>query len=235
MKGQLSFKGSSKKKIETIRREKTENCKVICICSVTSSIHVLVPLLKVLNRLGTVQVISEDKSVMLLSPTMESTFSLGDIHVELSDELVMLSERTKESFKEFDYNILITHDFLPDCKIDKYIMLTRRHHFREQIDTIENRYTPILSILNPQGLTKEEREHEIETIYVNERLLPLPPFAICQDYLSTLFMGVGKREFRINEKITTFVVEALNGIEQCTKSHIKGILLERGELFVSPS
>lgn len=235
MKGQLSFKGNAKKKIETIRREKTENCKVICLCSVTSSVHVLVPILKVLNRLGTVQVLSEDKSTMLLSPTMESRFTLGDVHVELVEDLIMLDDETKNSFKEFDYNVLITNDFLPDCNIDKYIILNRRHHFRDQIDSVEKRYTPIMSVHNPQGLTTEERKHEEEVVYVNERLLPLPSFAISQDYLSTLLMGVGKKEFRVNEKIVTFIVEALNGIDECTRMHIKKILLERSDLFVSPS
>lgn len=231
----LSFKGNTKKKIETVRKQKTKDCKVICVCSATSSIHVLVPLVKVLNRLGTVQIISEDKSATLLSPTMESMFTVGDIRVELSDELYMLDDQTKESFKEFDYNILVTHDYLPDCNVDKYIMLSRRHHFRNQIESIEHRYTPIMSVFNPRVLTKEERLAEEETIYVNERLLPLPSFAVCQDYLDTLLMGVGKKEFRVNEKIVSFVVEALNGIDECTKVHIRKILQERGELFVSTS
>ncbi|MFF2798089.1 hypothetical protein, partial [Lysinibacillus xylanilyticus] len=192
---QLSFRGSAKKKIETVRREKTEHCRVICICSVTSSIHVLVPLLKVLSRLGTVQVISEDKSVMLLSPTMESSFVIGDIHVKQSDELILMEDEVVETFKDFNYNILITQDFLPSCNIDKFIMLTRRHHYRNQITSIEDRYTPILSVVNPQGLTKEERAKEEETVYVNERLLPAPSYAVSEDYLSTLLGGVGKREF----------------------------------------
>jgi len=223
----------NKKKIDIIRREKTTKCKVICICSLTSTVHVLIPLLKVLNRLGTVQVISEDKSTMLLHPQLDSTFTLGDIRVEMVDELVMLPDETIESFKEYDYNIVITHDFLPEFNIDKYIILNRRHHFREQIDTVEKRYTPIFSVYDEKGLSKEERVAEKDIVYVNERLLPLPSFAVSQDYLNSLLMGIGKKEFRVNEKIVTFMVEALNGIEECTKAHIKRILLERGELFVS--
>lgn len=231
----LSFKGNSKKKIELIRNEKTKNCKVICICSLTSTVHVLFPILKVLNRLGTVQVISEDKSTMLLSPSMETKFTLGDISVEIVDEIILLDQDQKDSFKEFDYNILITHDFLPDCDVDKFIMLNRRHHYREQIDTPKKRYTPIMSVVNLQKLTKEDRLREKETVYVNERLLPLPPFAIVQDYLIALLEGVGKREFKVNDKIVNFTVECLNGIDECTKAHIKAILFERGELFVSPN
>lgn len=233
MKGQLSFKGNTKKKIESVRRLKTENCKIICVCSITSSIHVLIPLVKVLNRLGTVQIISEDTSTMLLSPTMESSFQLGDVHVQVVEELVMIEDDVKASFKEYDYNVLITQDFLPDVDIDKYIMLSRRHHFRDQIDSIEKRYTPILSVFNSVSLTTEERRKEEEVVYVNERLLPLPSFAVSEDYLASLLMGVGSKEYRVNQKIVMFIVEVLTGIEECTKNHIRQILLEKGELFVS--
>lgn len=199
----------------------------------TSTIHILVPILKVLNRLGTVQVISEDKSTMLLTDEVNSTFEVGDIKVEMVDEIIMLSDETTDTFKEYNYNIIITHDFLPDFNIDKFIILNRRHHFREQIDTVEKRYTPIFSVFDSKVLKKEEREKEKEIIYVNERLIDIPPYAVCQDYLSTLMMGVGKKEFRVNTKLVNFVTEALNGIEGCTKQHIKRILMERGELFVS--
>ena len=232
MRGKPTVK-SSKKKIDVIRRQKTEKCQVICICSMTSTIHILVPILKVLNRLGNVQIISEDKSTMLLTDEVNSTFEVGDIKVEMVDEIIMLSDETTDTFKEYNYNIIITHDFLPDFNIDKFIILNRRHHFREQIDTVEKRYTPIFSVFDSKVLKKEEREKEKEVVYVNERLIDIPPYAVCQDYLSTLMMGVGKKEFRVNAKLVNFVTEALNGIEGCTKQHIKRILMERGELFVS--
>lgn len=224
---------ASKKKIDVIRRQKTEKCQVICICSMTSTIHVLVPILKVLNRLGTVQVISEDKSTMLLSDEINSTFEVGDIRVELIDEIIMLPDEVIDTFKEYNYNIIITHDFLPDFNIDKFIILNRRHHFREQIDTVEKRYTPIFSAFDGKVLKKDEREKEKEVVYVNERLIDIPPYAVCQDYLNTLMMGVGSKDFRVNTKLINFVTEALNGIEGCTKQHIKRILMERGEMFVS--
>lgn len=228
-------KATKKKKIEVIKKRKTEKCRTICICSVTSTIHVLVPILKVLSRLGTVNVISEDKSTQLLSPTLETNFKIGDIRVEMVDELFDLPEETLELFKEYDYNIIITTDFLPDCDIDKYIILNRRHHFRTQIDTTDKRYIPIFSVYDMKPLTKEQRVHEQEVVYVNEKLMKLPPFVICEDYLSTLLMGVGKKEFRVNGKVMEFITNALEGIDGCTKVHIKRILTERGELFVSPN
>lgn len=226
-------KAAKKKKIEVIKKRKTEKCRNICICSVTSTVHVLVPMLKVLSRLGTVNVLSEDKSTVLLSKNMDTNFRIGDIRVEMIDELFDIPEESLELFKEYDYNIIITTDFLPDCEIDKYIILNRRHHFRTQIDTTEKRYTPIFSAYDMKALTKEEREREQETVYVNEKLMKLPPFAVCEDYLSTLLMGVGNKELRVNGKLIDFVTNALEGIDGCTKMHIKRILMERGELFAS--
>lgn len=231
----LKFGTTKKKKIEAVRNQKTRDCRLICICSLTSTIHILVPMLKVLNRLGTVQVISEDKSVMLLSKELESEFELGDINVMVTEDIVMLDDDVMHSIKEYDYSILITQDFLPELNFDKYIMLNRRHHFRDQIQSAQKRYTPIFSVFNQKGLKKEIIEQEKERIYVNERLVELPSFAITEDYLSSLMIGQVEHDYKVNTKITNFIIETLNGIEGCQKSHIRSILLERGELFVSPN
>ena len=231
----LTFKGKNKKKIDVIRRKKNKLCRVICICSVTSSVHVLVPILKVLNRLGTVQVLSQDKSTMLLHPELETDFELGDIHLHMVEEVALLGEDEFKTFKEYDYNVIITNDFLPDCEVDKFIILNRRHYFRAQIDTPKKRYTPIMSVFNPTKLPREIVIQEKETIYVNERLVTLPSFAVCEPYLNNLFTDLGSKNYLIDSKVVAFVVACLDGIEDCTKRHITAILRERGELFVDPN
>ena len=224
-----------KKKIEQVRKDRTANCRNIYICSYTSTLHIVVPLIKVLHRLGTVQVISEDKSISLISPQGEQAFRIGDISVEVTDEPLILGSVPFDSLQQFNYNIIISNEFLAlgEFKVDKFIILNRRHHFREQIESPEDRYVPMVSVFNPKLYDKPKLEEERGQVYVNEKLLPLPSFSNAEQGLSALEHGYGTREFKFNSAVVGFIVDCLDGIEGCDKTLIRRILLERGEMFVS--
>jgi hypothetical protein len=228
----LRSRRPDKAKTELVKAEKTEHCRTICICSVTSSLHVLVPLLKCLAKLGSVQVVSEDKSILLLSENMTPIFERGDIFFRYEEEISLIEEFHLD---DYHYNVIITHEFLPIVEVDKYIMLNNRHYFREQFDSIEQKYIPIMSVFNPGGLSKEEIKKEKDSVYVNEVLVPAPSYASVESSINVLLMQVGKQELRFDSRIMNFVVESLSGIDGCTKSHIKQCLMEKGETFASLS
>lgn len=221
-----------KAKTETVRVEKTEHCRTICVCSVTSSIHVLIPIIKCLSRLGTVQVISEDKSILLLSENMTPVFERGDIMFKYEEEISLVEDFNLD---DYNYNVIITQEFLPLVEVDKYIMLNNRHYFREQFGDVEQKYIPIMSVFNQTGLSKEEIKREKDTVYVNEVLIPSPSFTASEPLMNVLLMQVGKQELKFDSRIMNFVVESLNGINGCTKNHIKQCLMEKGETFASLS
>lgn len=224
-----------KKKIETVRKERTLNCRNIYICSFSSTLHLVVPLIKVLHRLGTVQVISEDKSITLISPELEQDFNIGDVKVTVVDEPLIMGNVEFDSLQQFNYNIIISNEFLTlgQFKVDKFVMLNRRHHFREQIETAEDRYIPMVSVFNPKLYEKGELEEEKARIYVNERLIPAPNYVSVESALDALAHGHGKKEFRFHSSVVDFIAQTLDGIEGCDKPQIKRILAERGEMFVS--
>lgn len=217
---------------EQIKERKTENCRVICLCSSTSTLHIAIPIIKCLSKLGTVQVITEDKSLLLLSKEMNSSFRIGDIFFRHVEELSLMEGMDLD---DYHYNLLITQEFLPVVEADKYIMLNNRHHFRSQFDNVEMKYIPISSVLNPQGLSREDIKWEKANVFVNETLTPAPSYASVEQHLNTVLMQKGDQELKFDGRIVNFVVELLAGIDRCTKSHIRQCLMERGDTFASTS
>lgn len=212
-----------KSKVDVIREELNEKCQVICICSLTSTLHVTSALIRVLSKLGTVQVISEDKSVKLLSNELLDTFTYDDVSVKVVDSVIM--EEDYIDFESYNYTLLITNSDVPTVNIHKYIMLNRRHYFKDQIYEVEKRYVPMISAYNPIVLDKAMKRVEEERIFVNEKLVQLPSFANSEEHLYSLFLDVEQvKELRINSKVANFVVEALHGIEGCTKLHIQELM-----------
>lgn len=213
----------ARSKMEIAKEVLTEECQVICVCSLTSSLHVVSALIRVLSKLGTVQVISEDKSVKLLSPTLQEEFEYDDVSVRLSDSIIL--EEDELDLESYNYTILITQSDLPTIDIHKYIILNRRHFFKEQIYEVEKRYTPIFSAFSPAILDKTARRIEEERVYVNENLVELPSFATIEEHLASLMSDTDvHRELRINAKVANFIIEALNGINGCTKAHIQELM-----------
>lgn len=227
---------SKQRKIERVRKDRIENCRTICVCSFTSTLHFIVPLVKVLHRLGTVQVVTEDKSLYLLANDIINDvpeFRVSDISIKYVDELILLEKEDFEEFKQFNYNIIVANEFLPEAKIDKFVFLNRRHHFREQIRSAEQRYIPMVSVFDPKLFKKDEIEKEKREIYVNEVLIEAPSYASIENGLSSLLHGTGSKEFRFNAKQIDFVAKTLDGIEGATQAHIKKILMEKGEMFAN--
>ena len=201
-------------------------CNHLCIASLTTTIHVVVPLLKMMALMGTVNLITEERSFLALSENDEDDFYLGDIRVRVVDLIESLDEN-EISAKDYIFNVYIVTQFLPDIIPDKYLILSGREYFRRQFDSVDKKSAQIFSVVNFTQHTPTDRATIRNIKFTNEEFIKLPSVAYFEPYLYRI---IALRDVKTNPpgQIIDLITTILEGHEDLTKKDIRDCLRKVG-------
>lgn len=199
-----------------------DRCRIICIGSLTTSLHVVVPLLKVMAQLGTVNVLSEDKSFLTLNEKYESDYEIGNMRVRVVD-CVDIMDDEELLLANYDFTVLVVDEFLPSLVADRYIFLSNRDFYRQQMQNTEVKQQKIFSLFRETYHTPKERAIQKNSKFINEEFFNLPSFGSFDIYLYKLMV---RRNFAspTPAPLVQFIGRILEGHQGVTKKDITAIL-----------
>lgn len=209
---------------QNIRLRKMNDFSLVCIASLTTSLHITFPLLKCLNHMGSINFLTEDKSYLAFDDTSTGEYDLGNIHVRVIDCVSILSEE-ELAISDYQFTVFDVKEFLPGIQVDKYIILPSRKFFRDQLTNPEFRNTPIYSVFNNKyHNTKEYKEAKIDS-FVNEQLVRLNSFSM---YDKMIYNLITKKQYNysIPGELVGFITKILEGFHQVTSAQISAYVRE---------
>jgi len=143
--------------------------------SMVTTIHLVLPFVKILSRLGTVKLHTEDKSFLVLSPEYEKVFERGNVLFEIRDEPITYEDPKNLLNSDTRYNVFVVQEFVPDMAVDAYFFEHPVSFFKNQIPN-ERRNTPVFTVCDVKQYPKEMRLHVQADKFVNEVQLPIKAF-----------------------------------------------------------
>jgi len=148
---------------------------VFLFASMVTTIHLVMPFIKILSRLGTVNLQTEDKSFLVLSPDYEKTFERGNVTVVVRDEPVVYDNVEDIVDPDFRYNVLVVQEHLPDIPVDLFFFEHPVAFFKNQIPP-GRRHVPIFSVYDLKQYPAEMRQHVAKDVFINEMQVQLNAF-----------------------------------------------------------
>jgi hypothetical protein len=216
--------GINEETAELYGKKKTSNCRKIAVCSLKTSMHITFPIVKVLSRLGSTNVITEDKLYISIDPVSSEDFTLGNARIRVVD-CVSAMDEGEWALENYDFTVFDIRQFLPTCEMDKYVLLSNRHYFRSQIADMNFKSTPIFSVCDCEFLKPKDRKAEMENRFVNEKYIKFGNYLKYDKFLNNLSITGTKKCITPSEMIS-LTCELLNGLSDITKSNIITYLRE---------
>lgn len=215
-----------KKEIKPINPSDNAISQTICIGSFSTSMHIVFPLIKVLNKIGSVNLITEDKSFLMLTEELDIDYYLGNVRVRLVDCISVMPKDDME-LNNYNFNILDIKEYIPTIPFDKYIFLTNRNYYRQQLLDSDSRNKQIYSVLPFAYITVKQKELEKKNTYVHEELVNLKSYNSYDKYLFNL---IEKRDirFRASSEVIEFISTVLENYNRLSRTNIRAFL-EEGE------
>ena len=143
--------------------------------SMLSTIHLVLPFVKILSKIGTVALQTEDKSFLVLSPAYEKTFTIKNLSVSVKDEPLIYEDSKNLLDTDSRYNVLVVEEHVPDVNADLYFFSHPVNFFKQQIPP-ERRHTPMFTVCELTQHPPELRKHVSENLFINEQHLLLKPY-----------------------------------------------------------
>lgn len=213
---------NGKAKVNQTKLPKTVNCRRICIGSLLSCIHVAYPLVKVGAQLGTVNLVTEDKAFLALNSKYQEEYEIGNVRVRVVDCVSTMSDEELE-MDDYDFTVLTITEFIPTVPVDKYIFLSARDFYRQQLLDSDYKQTPIFSLFRPEFHTVKERDLAKNAKFINETHVNLKSF-ITFDRLMYKLITQKKFEMETPAPLIEFIAQILEGYHGTTKNDIRGFL-----------
>ena len=143
--------------------------------SMVTTIHLVLPFVKILSRLGTVKLQTEDKSFLVLSPEYERSFVRGGVSVFVKDEPIIFDDIENIVDPEYRYNVLVVQEHVPDIPADLYFFAHPVTYFKNQVPP-GRRNVPMFTVYDLKQHPADLRPHIITDLYVKETQVQLKAF-----------------------------------------------------------
>ena len=195
--------------IEKYKIKVQSNLHSICVCSLMTSLHIVFPIVRILNHLGSVHLITEDKATLALNSICSSNFVIDNVTISVVEGLAMLDVDDFRD-KEFDFIILVINEFVPNIvglNIDQYILLDKIEYYKLQFDSVELKNKLIFSSIEINKIPIKDRVQVKANRFINEELVVAPSFTKFQDYLYKLM-----ETYDYNVRVPPIIVRYLQKI-----------------------
>jgi len=202
-----------------LRKTSLPNAYKVVIASLVTSIQLALPIAKIMSKMGSVMVITEDKSWLALSPTFDDEFDLGNIRVKVTD---MVDDCEGESWYDDDYtfHLYICSSFIPQVIPDKYILYTSREYYRTQVKAVGGNDKPIYTNIDIRKVDPKQRESVKKAVFIKEIQIDLGNSGVYASYIAQL-MQLKKTSIQPPAKLANFIGELMDGHQDLTKRDIK--------------
>jgi len=207
-----------------LRKTTLPDAYKVCIASLVTSIQLALPIAKVMSKMGSVMVITEDKSWLSLSPTYEDEFDLGNIRVKIVD---LVDECEGESWYDGDYtfHLYICSTYIPQVVPDKYILYTSREFYRTQIKSIGGNDKPIYTNIDIRRIDPKQRESVKKAVFIKETQTDLDNSSTYAKYIADITQ-LKKTAIMPPPRLVKFIETLMDGHQDLTKRDIKTWLRE---------
>jgi len=192
--------------------------------SMATTIHLVLPFVRILSRIGTVKLQTEDKSFLVLSPEYEKTFERGNVSFVVRDEPIMFDNTEDILDDDFRFNVLVVQEYLPDIPIDVYFFKHPVTFFKNQIPT-ERRHIPIFSVYDLKQYPADLRPHIAQDVFVNEVQLALKAFPAFE-YLIYQYTDVRNFDGKMPEAVVGVLYQIFQTFTKYSKSDLVKIFKE---------
>ena len=199
--------------------------------SMVTVIHLVLPFVKILSRLGTVKLQTEDKSFLVLSPDFEKTFERGNVTFVIRDEPLVYEDPNDIIDKNFRFNVIIAQEYIPDINVDMYFFEHPVTFFKNQIPA-ERRHIPLFTVHDIKQHPSEIRQYIVKDVFVNEVQLPLKSF-VAFECLIYRYTDVHKFDGAMPEQVVNVLHQIFKTFTKYSKSDLIKIFKE--EMFSAHS
>ena len=205
--------------MSTLKRTTLPDVYRVCIASLITSIQLALPIAKVMSKLGSVIVITEDRSWMSLSPSYDDDFDLGNIKVKIVD---FIDDCEEEPWYEGEYtfHLYVCSSFIPQVKVDKYILYTSRELYRTQIKSLEYSNKPIYTCINMRLIDPKLRESIKKAVFIQETQIDLGNSSTYAKYIDEIIY-LKKTSLVPPSTLANFIETLLDGHQDLTKKDIR--------------
>ena len=196
----------------------------VCIASLVTSIQLALPIAKVMSKIGSVIVITEDKSWLALSNSFEDDFDLGNIRVKVVD---LIDDCEEESWYsgDYDYHVYVCAAYIPQIIADKYVLYTTREYYRAQLKSIGGNNKPIYTNIDLRKVDYKQRAAVKKAVFIKETQLDLDNSSTYANYISEITQ-LKKTAILPPPRLTKFIETIMDGHQDLTKRDIKTWLRE---------
>lgn len=195
--------------------------------SMVTTLHIVFPFVRILSRLGTVKLQTEDKSFLVLHPDHLHKFERGNVIFDIRDEPLMYEDVEDIIDPNVTYNVFVVQEHLPDILVDLYFFEHPVAFFKNQIPP-ERRHVPIFSVYDLKQYPKELRPHIAENIFVNEIQVPLKAFPAFEQLIYR-YTDVKNFDGKMPEQVVNTLYSMFKTFTKFSRSDINKIFKE--EIF----
>jgi len=195
--------------------------------SLVTTIHLVLPFVKILSRLGTVKLQTEDKSFLVLSPDYAKVFERGNVTFIIRDEPIVFENLENIIDPEFRYNILVVQEEIPDINVDMFFFEHPVSYYKNQIPP-KRRHIPIFSVYDLKQYPADMRPHIVKDIFINETQVDLKAFPAFERLIYQ-YTDVKKFDGNMPEQVLNVLHKLFSTFTRFSKSDLVKIFKE--ELF----
>jgi hypothetical protein len=192
--------------------------------SFVTTIHLVLPFIQVLSRLGTVKLHTEDKSFLVLSPEYEKVIERGNITIAIRDEPVVFEDTDNIIDPNFRYNVFVVQEEIPDIPIDMFFFQHPVTYFKNRIP-LSRRQVPIFSVYDLKQYPPDIRKHIAQDVYVNETQVSLNAFPAFERLIYQ-YTDVRKFDGAMPEQVITVLHSLFSTFTKFSRSDIIKIFKE---------
>jgi hypothetical protein len=206
------------------RKTTLPDANKIVLASLVTSIQLALPIAKIMSKMGSVMVITEDKSWLSLSPAFDEDFELGNIRVKVVD---LVDECENETWYSGDYNfhLYICSSYIPQIIPDKYILYTSREFYRTQVKAIGGNDKPIYTNIDIRKIDPKQRASVKKSIFIKETQVDLDNSSTYAKFVADITQ-LKKTAMQPPPKLTKFIAQLMDGHQDLTQKDIKAWLRE---------
>jgi len=207
-----------------MRKTTPPNAYKIVIASLVTSIQLALPIAKIMSKMGSVMVITEDKSWLSLSPSFDDDFDLGNIRVKVVD---LVDDCEDETWYAGDYNfhLYVCSAFIPQIIPDKYILYTSREFYRAQVKAVGGNNKPIYTNIDLYKVDPKQRETIKKAVFIKETQIDLDNSSTYAKYIADITQSK-KTAIQPPPKLLKFISMLMDGHQDLTQKDIKAWLRE---------
>jgi len=207
-----------------MRKTTLPNAYKVVIASLVTSIQLALPIAKIMSKMGSVMVITEDKSWLSLSPTFEGDFELGNIKIKVIDLIDDYEEETW--YKDgYDFHLYVCSEYIPQIQPDKYILYTSREFYRTQIKAIGANNKPIYTNIDIRKVDPKQRGSVKKAVFIKETQIDLGNSSTYAKYIADITQSK-KIAIVPPPKLVKFISLLMDGHQDLTQKDIKTWLRE---------